>query len=121
MEVLLAKYGSFGTIGAGVVMIVLLLVKEVIANRNGEGSKGKDISELKALILSRMAQVDKDVERACPVADAGGTPMTKEQHDELCVSKMEVLDGKFERLGEKIDGVKANITKIYDRLERGPS
>ena len=36
----------------------------------------------------------------CPIIHKGGTPMTKEEHNETCSLKMELVDEKLEHLRE---------------------
>ena len=76
-----------GTLGL-LAITVLLLVKEVIRGRN-----------------------DKDVSR-CPIIGSGGTPITKEQHDEVCTLKLApIIDG--------IHRIEAEVKELPKKLNGG--
>ena len=80
-----------GTAGV-LAIVVLLLVKEFIRNRNGK----------------------HEVE--CPIVEAGGTPLTKEQHDAVCVEKLGRVDDNLEHLKEGQAEVKGDIKKILRKI-----
>jgi len=80
-----------GTIGI-LVIIVLLLVKEFIRGRNGKA------------------------EKSCPVIYSGGTPLTKEQHNEVCMARLVAIKAELQYLKDGQAEVKGDLKKILKRV-----
>ena len=98
MDQIFTQHG--GIVGI-LAVIILLLVKDFLKDRNGVK---KQIQERKE---------DKKAHDAnCPVILSGGVPISKTQHDELCEKKMEVIAGSFKLVGEKLEFLKEGQTAV---------
>ena len=45
----------------------------------------------------------------CPITTAGKTPLTKEEHKEICEQQQKLVIEKIDHLDEKIDWIKENM------------
>ena len=90
MDELIASYG--GIVG-GLVLVVLLLVREVLARKNGKNWQ------------------------ACPVVKSG-TPMTREQHEEVCIARLEVVDEKLHNVDNKLEFLKGGQAVVKEDIKK---
>jgi len=97
------------TIETCIAAVVLLLT-------GGAGVKGYQVAKDKR-------NGKKQVSGECPVLAAGGTPITKEVHDEIAIQRMRTIDQKFQNVNDKLEflkegqvQVKADVKQILDKI-----
>jgi hypothetical protein len=53
--------------------------------------------------------LDNSKGAVCPIVDSGQTPLTKEQHDETCVLRLEVVKQDVSHIKEAVDRIEKHL------------
>ena len=56
---------------------------------------------------------------ACPIAYGGGTPMTKEHHDEVCNAKWIINDARLNHITDTVNRVEKKVDALPNKLNGG--
>ncbi len=86
VEEMVAKYGNMGSAIAVLSATVFMLVRDKVNKLNEK----------------------KDGRRVCPVEEIGGTPMTKEAHDEVCDLKLSPMHADIMEIKNDVKEVLKN-------------